>query len=60
MEAAVHTGCGSRWIAETVPSQADVILYYINSVLQDEPPLEELRMALRRTRAVRSPTREVQ
>jgi hypothetical protein len=55
---AVHTGRMSGRLAQIVPSRADVILYCINSVLQDEPPREELRTALRRTRAVRIPTRE--
>jgi hypothetical protein len=47
-------------LADAVPSQADVILYYLNSVAQDEPSREELRTALQRTRAVRSSTRAEQ
>ena len=56
----MHTGRVSGRPAEAVPSQADVILYYINSLLQDEPPVEEARAALQRTRTVSGPTREEQ
>jgi hypothetical protein len=54
-----------RWrvsgrLADALPSQADVILYYLNSAPQDERPREELRTALQRTRAVRSSTRAEQ
>ena len=38
------------------PSRADVILYYVNSVLEDGPPVEELRAAFPARNAVRRPT----